>query len=49
MLDGTSIKQAIENGKNMDTGDCDTIYPGCPMDKKSMMQMLTKLLPKSSH
>lgn len=47
MLDGTAIKEALENGKNMDARDCDTIYPGCPLDKQSSMQMLTKLLPKN--
>ncbi len=47
MLDGTAIKEALENGKNAEARDCDTIYPGCPIDKQSSMQILTKLLPKN--
>lgn len=47
MLDGTAIKEAVDNGKSIDGRDCDSIYPGCPLDRQSSMQVLTKLLPKN--
>jgi hypothetical protein len=45
MLDGTAIKEAIENGKNLNGRDCDAIYPTCPLDRKSAIQMMRKFLP----
>jgi hypothetical protein len=45
MLEGTAMKEAIENGKNPSGRDCDLIYPACPLDRQSAMQMLKKFLP----
>jgi DM4/DM12 family len=45
MLDGTAIKDAIENGKNPTGRDCDSIYPACPLDRQSALQMMKKFLP----
>lgn len=46
MLDGTAIKEAIENGKNLNgVKDCDTIYPGCPLNKEQTLDIIGKLLP----
>lgn len=45
MIDGTAIKDAIENGKNPTGRDCDTIYPACPLDRQSALQMIRKFLP----
>lgn len=45
MLDGTAIKDAIENGKNPTGRDCDTIYPACPLDRESALQLLKKFMP----
>lgn len=49
MLDGTAIKEALQNGKNMQERDCDSIYPGCPLDKTTINNMLTKLLPNNGN
>jgi hypothetical protein len=45
MLEGTAMKDAIENGKNPQGRDCEVIYPACPLDRQSAMQMLKKFLP----
>lgn len=45
MLDGTAIKDAIENGKNPTGRDCDSIYPACPLDRESALQLLKKFMP----
>ncbi|XP_053613617.1 uncharacterized protein Desi isoform X2 [Plodia interpunctella] len=44
MLDGTSIYEAVSSGKSMDT-DCQAIYPKCKLDKKTIVKMLTQLVP----
>lgn len=45
MLDGTAIKEAISNGKNPSGRDCDSVYPACPLDRQSALQMMKKFLP----
>lgn len=45
MLDGTAIKEAIENAKSPTGRECDAIYTACPLDRQSAMQMLKKFLP----
>ena len=45
MLDGTAIKEAIENGKNAAGRDCDLIYTACPLDRQSALDMMKKFLP----
>lgn len=45
MLDGTAMKDAIENGKNPTGRDCDSIYPACPLDRQATLQMMKKFLP----
>ncbi|XP_013192160.1 uncharacterized protein LOC106136229 isoform X2 [Amyelois transitella] len=44
MLDGTTIYEAISAGRSMDT-DCQVVYPKCKLDKKTVVKMLTQLLP----
>lgn len=48
MLNGTAVKQALENGKNLDADDCDKIYTSCPLDKEQTLQILSKLMPGAS-
>uniref|UniRef100_A0A1A9WV82 Protein anoxia up-regulated n=1 Tax=Glossina brevipalpis TaxID=37001 RepID=A0A1A9WV82_9MUSC len=48
LLDGTAIKEALENGKNINTKPCDQLYATCPLDSKKLTHMLMKLLPKKS-
>jgi hypothetical protein len=45
LLDGTAIKEAIENGKNIDGRDCDVIYMACPLDRKAAIDMMRKFFP----
>lgn len=45
MLDGTAIKEAIENGKNPSGRDCDVLYQACPLDRQSALAMLKKFMP----
>lgn len=45
MLNGTAVKEAIENGKNLDADPCDKVYSSCPLDREQMLQILGKLLP----
>lgn len=47
MLDGTAMKQALENGKNLSAESCDKLYPGCPLDKQQSLAVLSKLLPSA--
>ncbi|XP_063831085.1 uncharacterized protein LOC135080367 isoform X2 [Ostrinia nubilalis] len=44
MLDGTAIFEAISAGRSMDT-DCQSLYPKCKMDKKTVVKILTQLVP----
>lgn len=45
MLNGTAVKEALENGKNLDAEPCDKVYSSCPLDREQMLQILGKLLP----
>lgn len=45
MLNGTAVKEALENGKNLDAEPCDKVYSSCPLDREQMLQILAKLLP----
>lgn len=45
MLNGTAVKEALENGKNLDADACEKIYSSCPLDKQQSLQILSKLLP----
>lgn len=45
MLNGTAIKEALANGKDTLGRDCDTLYPGCPLDRTSINGVLNKFLP----
>uniref|UniRef100_A0A1B0CDQ5 Uncharacterized protein n=2 Tax=Lutzomyia longipalpis TaxID=7200 RepID=A0A1B0CDQ5_LUTLO len=47
MLDGTPIKEALENGRNDRAGTCETLYPGCRMDQETLLQMVKRFLPKN--
>ncbi|XP_026333353.1 uncharacterized protein LOC113240300 [Hyposmocoma kahamanoa] len=44
MLDGTSIYEAIAAGRSLDN-NCQTLYPKCKLDKKTVVKMLTQLVP----
>ncbi|CAH2983510.1 unnamed protein product [Chilo suppressalis] len=44
MLDGTSVFEAISAGRSLDT-DCQVTYPKCKLDKKTVVKMLTQLVP----
>ncbi|XP_059048545.1 uncharacterized protein LOC131843807 [Achroia grisella] len=44
MLDGTSIFEAISAGKSVDS-DCHALYPKCKLDKKTVVKILTQLVP----
>lgn len=48
MLNGTAVKEAIENGKNLDADPCDKVYSSCPLDREQMLQILGKLLPSAN-
>lgn len=45
MLDGTAVKEALKNGKDLNADSCDKLYTGCPLDKHQSLQVLSKLLP----
>lgn len=47
MLDGTPIKEALENGRNDKVNKCEIIYPGCHLDQETLLQMLKRFLPKN--
>lgn len=44
MLDGTSILEAISAGKSPDT-NCQHQYPKCKLDKKTVVKILTQMVP----
>ncbi|XP_068619359.1 uncharacterized protein [Battus philenor] len=44
MIDGTSIFEAMSAGKSLDT-DCQTLYPKCKLDKKTVIKIMTQLVP----
>ncbi|CAH0728577.1 unnamed protein product, partial [Brenthis ino] len=44
MLDGTSIYEAMSAGRSLDT-DCQHLYPKCKLDKKTVVKMITQLVP----
>lgn len=45
MLDGTAIKEAINNAKSPTGRECDAIYTACPLDRQSALQLMKKFLP----
>lgn len=45
MLEGTAMKDAIANAKNPNGRDCDVVYPACPLDRQSALEMLRKFMP----
>ncbi|XP_055589468.1 uncharacterized protein LOC129741723 [Uranotaenia lowii] len=45
MLDGTAIKEAINNGKKQTARSCDELYKSCPLDRKSALQVFKKMFP----
>ncbi|XP_072929720.1 uncharacterized protein [Epargyreus clarus] len=44
MLDGTSIMKAMSAGRSLQT-DCHQLYPNCELDKKTVVKILTQLVP----
>ncbi|XP_055905330.1 uncharacterized protein LOC129940852 [Eupeodes corollae] len=47
LLDGTAIKEALENGRKINGKECELIYSSCPVDSKTAMNVVTTLLPKT--
>lgn len=48
MLNGTAIKEALQNGKNLDGDTCEKIYSFCPLTKEQSLQIFSKLLPTTA-
>ncbi|XP_045776295.1 uncharacterized protein LOC123874817 [Maniola jurtina] len=46
MLDGTSIYEAMSTGRSLDA-DCQQLYPKCKLDRKTVVKMITQLVPSS--
>ncbi|CAH2094765.1 unnamed protein product [Euphydryas editha] len=44
MLEGTSIYEAMSAGRSLDA-DCQQLYPKCKLDKKTIVKMITQLVP----
>ncbi|XP_047537153.1 uncharacterized protein LOC125071106 [Vanessa atalanta] len=44
MLEGTSIYEAMSAGQSLDN-DCQQLYPKCKLDKKTVVKMITQLVP----
>ncbi|XP_059610942.1 uncharacterized protein LOC132257903 [Phlebotomus argentipes] len=47
MLDGTPIKEALENGRSDRVAKCEILYPGCKLDQDSLLQMVKRFMPKN--
>ncbi|XP_044744700.1 uncharacterized protein LOC123306663 [Coccinella septempunctata] len=45
LLDGSSIKQAVDMGKSTDTDRCSSLYRKCPVDKDNIVKVITSILP----
>ncbi|XP_061392685.1 uncharacterized protein LOC133328144 [Musca vetustissima] len=45
MLDGTAIKEALDQGRNLNAKPCGHIYSNCPVNSETMIKMLNKFLP----
>lgn len=45
MLDGSSIKQAVDMGKRSDPEKCANLYMKCPVSKENVMEIIKNLLP----
>ncbi|XP_026742931.1 uncharacterized protein LOC113504718 [Trichoplusia ni] len=44
MLEGTAVFEAVSAGRSMDS-DCHALYPKCKLDKKTVVKILTQLVP----
>ncbi|VVD00974.1 unnamed protein product [Leptidea sinapis] len=44
MLEGTSIYEAIDAGRSMDT-DCHQLYSKCKLDKNTVVKIISKMIP----
>ncbi|XP_073950200.1 uncharacterized protein isoform X2 [Choristoneura fumiferana] len=44
VLDGTKLYEAATAGRSLDT-DCQQLYPKCKLDKKTVVKILTQLVP----
>nr|XP_049704881.1 uncharacterized protein LOC110376438 [Helicoverpa armigera] len=44
MLDGTAVFEAVSAGRSLDS-DCHSLYHKCKLDKKTVVKMLTQLVP----
>ncbi|KAL3285594.1 hypothetical protein HHI36_000124 [Cryptolaemus montrouzieri] len=45
LLDGSSIKQAVDMGKSEESDECSSLYRKCPVDKDNVLKVITSLLP----
>lgn len=39
------MKQALENGRNVNADTCEKLYSGCPLDRQQTLAVLGNLLP----
>ncbi|KAJ8949224.1 hypothetical protein NQ318_022736, partial [Aromia moschata] len=45
LLDGTTVKQAVELGKTGDAEKCSSFYSKCPITKENILKVVSSLLP----
>ncbi|CAH0551739.1 unnamed protein product [Brassicogethes aeneus] len=45
MLDGSTIKQAIDMGKSGDAEKCGSLYAKCPVSRENIAKVVSSLLP----
>lgn len=45
MLDGTTIKQAVDLGKQGSFDSCESLYAKCPINRENVMKIIDNLLP----
>nr|XP_022910947.1 uncharacterized protein LOC111421983 [Onthophagus taurus] len=45
MLDGSTIKQAVDMGKQSNLDQCQKLYEKCPLTKDSVLQILSNVVP----
>lgn len=45
MLDGSSIKQAVDMGKSEEIDQCASLYRKCPVNRDNIVKVITSILP----
>ncbi|XP_073812706.1 DM4/DM12 domain-containing protein Desiccate isoform X2 [Musca autumnalis] len=49
LLDGTAIKEALDQGRNTDAKPCGDIYMNCPLNSETVMKMLKRIVPNKTN